>query len=120
MRLLIIASVSLDTVIWPFMTSCTRSLSQTLAAGSFFRALADAALLDNAIQDTAGFCCGFRCGLGLCGLFGFGGHVSYPSPDRLDAGFRAGLLQHFLILDDFLQEVIQLLVTDQTAADKDA
>src|SRR5208337_238830 len=34
---------------------------------------------------------------------------------RLNAGLRAGLAQHFLILDHLLQKTLQLFIADQTA-----
>src|ERR1035441_11026720 len=35
----------------------------------------------------------------------------------VDTGFRAGLAQQFLVLDDFLQEAVQFLVPDETTPD---
>src|ERR1039457_2452725 len=101
MRLLIMASVSLDTVICPAITSCTRSFSQTfpLVRSSALwpirpsSAMRSKRLRVSAAVSTVGWDCVADLGsAGMSALLFLNG---------VDTGFRAGLAQQFLVLDDF-------------------
>src|SRR6266849_1916074 len=117
MRLLIMTSVSFDTVIWPFITSCTRSLSQTfplVRSSGLCPMRPSSAMRSRRLRGSAAVST-----VGWVSVVGLGSACISGTLllSSVDSGFRAGLAQHILILNHFLQEIVQLLVTDETAAE---
>src|SRR5205085_6528029 len=116
MRVLIIASVSLDTTIWPVMTSCTRSLSHCfpfIRSSGLWPIRPSRAILSRMLplSDTA---CVSDWACGAC--FGSVDILFLLLFRSADAGFGPGLTQQLLILDHLLQQVFEFVVSDETAS----
>src|SRR5205085_12145712 len=116
MRVLIIASVSLDTTIWPVMTSCTRSLSHCfpfIRSSGLWPIRPSRAILSRMLplSDTA---CVSDWACGAC--FGSVDILFLLLFRSADAGFGAGLTQQLLILDHLLQQIFEFVVSNQTAS----
>src|SRR6266567_196156 len=114
-RLLIINSVSFDTVIWPVMTSRTRSLSQSfplVRSSGLCPTRPSSAMRSRRLRlSTAGSAavCAAATGFSSAPI------LALLLLVRLNADLRAGLVQHFLVLDHLLQQTLQLFIADQTA-----
>src|SRR5579871_4609042 len=109
MRLLSIASVSADTIMWRSTTSLRRSLSHSLPAVRSSTVcpirpsvvIRSRRLTLSVVTSATG--CPSVIGLGSAGM------LALLLLGRPDPGFRAGLLQHLLVLDHLLQQAFQLL-----------
>src|ERR1700722_1067441 len=114
-RLLIITSVSFDTVIWPVITSCTRSLSQSFPAvrsSAVWPILPSTRIRSSRLTlSTVLSAAGWDSVIGLVSP----GILALLPLVRANAGFRARLTQQLLVLNYFLQKRLQLLVAYETA-----
>src|SRR5262249_3014259 len=108
MRLLIMASVSVDTVIWPLITSWTRSLSQSLPevlSADLCPSRPSSTIRSSRLRLlTTVSAMGWASAAGWGSFIGFGsaGISGLLLLGSSNAGFRACLLQQFLTLNHFL------------------
>src|ERR1700722_1413944 len=116
MRLLIITSVSFDTVICPVITSCTRSFSQSFPAvrsSAVWPILPSTRIRSSRLTlSTVLSAAGWDSVIGLVSP----GILALLPLARANAGFRAGLAQQLLVLNYFLQKALQLFIANETAA----
>src|ERR1035441_2484722 len=99
MRLLIMASVSLDTVICPAITSCTRSFSQTfplVRSSGLCPIRPSSAMRSKRPRVSAAVS---TVGWDPVADLGSAGMLDLLLLSRADTGFCAGLAQQFLVLD---------------------
>src|SRR5712671_894652 len=113
MRLLIMTSVSFDTVIWPFITSWTRSFSQSfpLVRSSGLWPIRPSSAIRSRMERLSAATSGWGCGSALS--FVSVAILGLLSISWADPRLRAGPPQQLLTLDHLLKKVVQFFIPDE-------